>query len=597
MANKLLIIDDEDDFRLTAQQRFEMRGYETMTLPSGKDAAKVIRENKEIDVVILDLKMPDMPGEEVLRVIKSVKPSVQVIILTGYGSTESAVELSRLDCFTYLQKPVDVEKLVKIVEEARTRATLMMAEHEPAKPKRSYKQMALLSGISVALGLLVALLPTPEGLEPRAHHFMALLITIILLWVTEAVPIGLTALLAGGGLILFGIQTPAAAWTQYANPAVMFVLMIIMFGVILNEVGVAQRILHYALKIGGTNVVRFSIFIALVSSTTSAIFHDATITIIFLFAVIPVFMKMGITPAKTNNFSKFFTIMIPLTASAGGFGTILGGGRNPLAVEYIEQYIGVHIGFLDWIIIQFPMVIVSSIATWAICYLFMPPKIKEFPTDIKVDKLPPMSKNEIGVTVIFILAFVFWTLSDFTGLHVSVVAALALIAICALNFVSFKTVLEKFSWEAWLVFGAGVSLGAAMLDTGAGKWLALQFFPLITGQGHFVQYFGIAFFGSFISSFMSNSAAVALCNPILDPLAVELGLSRMYTILSLPVTTSFIMLVIGCPPSIISYSTGYFSQLDFVKVAIPKTLVLIALMVLTMMIYWPIILPALGYTQ
>ncbi len=306
-------------------------------------------------------------------------------------------------------------------------------------------------------------------------------------------------------------------------------------------------------------------------------------------------MKMGITPDKSNNFSKFFMIMIPLTASAGGFGTILGGGRNPIALEYIEKYIGIHIGFLDWIVINMPMVIFSSLATWAVCWLLMPPKIKEFPAEVKAEKLPPMTKNEKGVALIFGLAFIMWSISDLTKLHVSVVAALAIIAICALKFVNFKVILQKFSWEAWLVFGAGVSLGVAMLETGAGKWLADQFFPLIQDSGHFVTYYGIALFASFITSFMSNSASVALCMPILDPLAIQMEMSRLYTILSLPVTTSFVMLVIGCPPSIISYSTGYFSQLDFIKVAIPKTLVLCALMVLVMMVYWPIIMPALGY--
>jgi sodium-dependent dicarboxylate transporter 2/3/5 len=502
-----------------------------------------------------------------------------------------------MDAFTYLQKPVDIEKLIQIVDDARTKHNLIMAEQEEHSiGKRTWKQSAIYAGISIAVGLIIALIPTPEGLDPRAHHFLALLMTIILLWVTEAIPIGVTAFLTGGGLILFGIQKPAAAWEPYANPAVMFVLMIIMFGVILNEVGIAKRILYYAIKIAGTRVMKFSIIVALASSVTSAVFHDATITIIFLFAVLPVFIRMGITPDKSNNLSKFFTIMIPLTASAGGFGTILGGGRNPIAVEYIEKYLGIHVGFLDWMVINMPMVIISSIATWAVCWFIMKPNIKEFPAEIKTEKLAPMTKNEKGVALIFILAFVFWTISDYTHLHVSVVAALAIILICGFKFVNFKTVIEKFSWEAWLVFGAGVSLGVAMLDTGAGQWLADQFFPLINGQSLIVVNYGIAIFGSFISSFMSNSAAVALCLPVLDPMAAEMGMSRLFVLMSLPVTTSFIMLVIGCPPSIISYSTGYFSQWDFIKVAVPKTLLLCAIMVVIMAVWWPIIFPLLGYS-
>jgi len=537
---KLLIIDDEKDFLETITQRLEMRGYNVIAKTSGKDIEAIINKEKDIDVVVLDMKMPEMMGDEVLRMIKEQRHEIQVIILTGYGSTEAAVEMAKLDAFTYLQKPVEIEKLVKIIEDARSKAKLLMAENEKEDGGKNWKRRAILAGISIIAGVIVALIPL-SGIPPKAHNFLALLITVILLWVTEAIPIGVTAFLTG------------------------------------------------------TNIMKFSIVVALASSLTSSIFHDATITIIFLFAVIPIFIKMGITIDKSTNLSKFFTILIPLTASAGGFGTILGGGRNPIAVEYIEKYIGVHVGFLDWIVIQMPMVLVASLATWAICWLIIPPKVKEFPAEIKTEKLSPMSKNEKGVAFVFILAFIFWTLSDLTKLHVSVVAALALIGIYGLRFVSIKTVIQKFSWEAWLVFGAGVSLGVAMLETGAGKWLADQFFPVINGQSHFVVYYGIAIFGSFISSFMSNSAATALCLPVLDPMAMEMGMSRLFIALSLPVTTSFIMLVIGCPPSIISYSTGYFRQWDFIKVAVPNTLILCAILVVIMSIYWPIILPLLGY--
>ena len=265
---KLLIIDDEKVFLESIQKRFEMRGYEIITRNTGKNVTKLIEENPDIDVLILDLKMPDIPGEEVLKTVKATRPEIQVIILTGHGNTESAIELAKYDLFTYLQKPVEMDKLIKIVDDARTKARYIIAESEGnVKKGKSTKHMLVVSGISIAIGLIIALMPAPEGLEPRAQHFFGLLITVILLWVLEAIPIGVTAFLAGAGLVTFGIQSPAAAWQPYASPAVMFVLMIIMFGVILNEVGIAQRILHYAIKLGGRNVMKFSIILALGSST------------------------------------------------------------------------------------------------------------------------------------------------------------------------------------------------------------------------------------------------------------------------------------------------------------------------------------------
>ncbi len=473
---------------------------------------------------------------------------------------------------------------------------LVTVEEEGDGPQQSGKSILIKCLIALALGLGIYVLPTPEALPPAGHRFLAMIIPVIFLWVSEAVPIGITALLAGSGLILFKITSKASeAWQPFASPAVMFVLMIIMFGVVLNEVGLAKRMLYYILKVAGTNVKKLSFFVAFSSTMLATIFHDATVTIIMIFAILPVFHAMGITARKSNNLSKFFIILIPLAASAGGFGTLLGGGRNPLAVEILAKYtldttgVAMNIGFLQYLIIQFPISIFTAVATWAVCFLMFRPKEKELPAEAKMEKLPPMNTAEKGVTIVFALAFVLWTFTDLTGWHVSVVAAIALFFFCAPKWITFKTICDKFPWESWIVFGAGVSLGDAMLKSGAGKWLAMQFVPLLEGQHAFVTYFGMGFFGSFLSSMMSNSAAVALTLPITLPMADLMGMSVQSVALLAPITTSFIMLVIGCPPTIIAYSTGYFTQVEFSKVAIPWCLCLLVIVVLCLLVYWPLI--------
>jgi solute carrier family 13 (sodium-dependent dicarboxylate transporter), member 2/3/5 len=70
---------------------------------------------------------------------------------------------------------------------------------------------------------------------------------------------------------------------------------------------------------------------------TSTVFHDATITVIMVFAFVPVFMSMGMKPGMGHRLPTFFFMLIPLSASAGGFGTLLGGGRNPLALEILQN--------------------------------------------------------------------------------------------------------------------------------------------------------------------------------------------------------------------------------------------------------------------
>jgi sodium-dependent dicarboxylate transporter 2/3/5 len=465
-----------------------------------------------------------------------------------------------------------------------------MAEVESLKDPASTKSIIIKFIISLALGILVMLLPRPETLTPEGHRLLGLLTTIVFLWVSEAVPIGATALLSGAGLIFLKIQPAQKAWAPFASPAVMFVLMIIMFGVVLNEVGLANRIMYNLLKFAGTRIKRLSLILAVGCTITSSVFHDATITVIMVFAFVPVFMSMGLKPGDGHRLPMFFMLLIPLAASAGGFGTLLGGGRNPLALEVLNKFSGgtISVGFLEYILIQFPICVLTAVATWGVLWILLRPKEKEL-EGVELADPGPMKGAEIGVLVIFVITFVLWFMGDLTGWHYSVPAAFAILGFCGPGWISFRTICDKFPWESWIVFGAGVSLGVAMLDSGAGRYLAEICLPLLDGKPEFVVYYGMSFFGSFLSSLMSNSAAVALMLPITLPMAELMEMSPKSVAMMAPMTTSFIMLVIGCPPTIIAYSTGYFSQVDFMKIAIPWCLVLLVVCVISMLVYWPLI--------
>lgn len=109
------------------------------------------------------------------------------------------------------------------------------------------------------------------------------------------------------------------------------------------------------------------------------------------------------------------------------------------------------------------------------------------------------------------------------------------------------------------MFGSGVSLGAAMLSSGLGKFLALSILPLLEGQSTFVTYYGMGLFGSVLSSIMSNSAAVALSLPITLPMASMMNMSVESVGLLSPMSTSFIMLVIRLPRRRSSHTAPAFS--------------------------------------
>jgi len=116
-ASRLLLVDDEVGYLEVLSKRLTRRGFEVTTASSGTEAIRALRQ-WEFDLAVVDLKMEDMDGIEVLKVFKKMDPSIQVIMLTGHGSERAAREGISEGAFDYLIKPVGLENLLRVIEAA-----------------------------------------------------------------------------------------------------------------------------------------------------------------------------------------------------------------------------------------------------------------------------------------------------------------------------------------------------------------------------------------------------------------------------------------------------------------------------------------------
>ncbi|MDY6831423.1 MAG: response regulator [Thermodesulfobacteriota bacterium] len=112
------MVDDETSFIETMSKRLQKREFTVMTAASGQEALEVLRANRHLDVVVLDVKMPGMDGIETLQEIKKAFPLTEVIMLTGHATIESAIDGMKTGAFDYLMKPCDIDQLVAKVMEA-----------------------------------------------------------------------------------------------------------------------------------------------------------------------------------------------------------------------------------------------------------------------------------------------------------------------------------------------------------------------------------------------------------------------------------------------------------------------------------------------
>ena len=115
----VLLVDDEVPFVETMTKRLSKRGVTVLTAFGGSEALQVLEKQPNIDIVVLDVKMPGMDGITTLKEIKKERPLVEVIMLTGHATVESAIEGMKLGAFDFLLKPCDIEQLVAKIHEAK----------------------------------------------------------------------------------------------------------------------------------------------------------------------------------------------------------------------------------------------------------------------------------------------------------------------------------------------------------------------------------------------------------------------------------------------------------------------------------------------
>jgi DNA-binding NtrC family response regulator len=116
---RVLLVDDEVSFIETMAKRLAKRNLSVASASSGEEGLAALAKDTQTDVVILDVKMPGMDGIDTLREIKKAYPLVEVIMLTGHATVETAIDGMRLGAFDYLMKPCELDELLKKVKDAK----------------------------------------------------------------------------------------------------------------------------------------------------------------------------------------------------------------------------------------------------------------------------------------------------------------------------------------------------------------------------------------------------------------------------------------------------------------------------------------------
>jgi solute carrier family 13 (sodium-dependent dicarboxylate transporter), member 2/3/5 len=459
---------------------------------------------------------------------------------------------------------------------------------EAKNPERPESSRSYLVARAADLKLADVQIDYVDGLSPRAMRFLAVLLVLIFLFVMEPIPLEITAICIGVALVLLGITDVKTAWSAYMHPVVVFIMCCLIFAIALEKAGLTKRLGYFIIKKAGTSITRFTFIIAIGLGLSSSLMHDAAACAIGIVTMLPLMRAVGIEPH--TNTAKFMMLSLPFACSAGGMGSLIGGGRCMVAAAFLKEFTGIEITFFDWMIYAMPAAFITVPAAVFIVYMVFRPdptfKLPEFD-----ENLGPLSGLEIKTLVIIGLSFLLWLTKGIHGFDYSVTGMLGVAFLVLFRVLTWENISSHLEWgTALFIFGGGISLGLAMGYSGAAGYFAHLFFPYVQGGGWLLLFVGVGIFSALVTNAMANVAAAALILPIVIPMAQLEGVDPRVLALCLGTATSFAMLlVIGCPPNAIAYSYRYFKASDLTKAGAVATPILLGLLVLVAGIWWKIL--------
>jgi sodium-dependent dicarboxylate transporter 2/3/5 len=294
----------------------------------------------------------------------------------------------------------------------------------------------------------------------------------------------------------------------------------------------------------------------LTSAVASMFISNTSTTVLMIGAVIPLVRQVG----RNEPFAKALMIAIPLAASVGGMGTIIGSAPNAIAAGAAAGF-GREINFIEWMMIGAPVALGLVFVAWLLLLKLYPTSLQEFSLDLSRMEEPELTgkRDRILVGSISILTVGMWMTTPLHGIHVAAISLIPIVGLTMTQVLGAAHV-RGLPWDTLMLVAGGLSLGAAVVDTGLADRLAswLEFLTFFSMDA--LVFAALAFVTVILSNFMSNTATVSLVLPVAIALVPGREL-EMCLILGLSASCA-LLLPVSTPPNAVAYSTGEIQTRD-----------------------------------
>lgn len=457
---------------------------------------------------------------------------------------------------------------------------------EPPANRDRYRAVGMAIGVAAMLTLL--LIPPPAGLPLAAWRVLAVGALMIIWWVTEAIPVGITGLIPLVAFPLLGLGSIETAAAPYADGIIFLFLGGLILGLAVEKWGLHRRLAGRVLRLAGHKpanlVLAFMVATAAVgllgiSNTANAAMMLPIALAIATAVVHEPGQMFGATHAQ-RNFVRALLLGVAYAASVAGMGTLIGTPPNLLLAGFMERSHGYQIGFLQWMSVGVPLVIMLLLAIWLLLTrVFFPcsrdPLDGLSSTMAAFDVAQPISAPELRVGAVFVLAAAAWLARPLlaslvpginnASIAVSVILILFVVPSGRGGALMDWQTASRLPWNMLLLFGGGLSLGAAVAESGTPQWVEGQFASLM-GEPRLATIASMIVATVLLSELASNTATAAAILPVAGSVAGGLGLAPLEIALPVALAASCgFMLPIATPPNALVYGTGYLRMGEMIR--------------------------------
>lgn len=442
---------------------------------------------------------------------------------------------------------------------------------------------------------------TPEGLSPEARAVLATTTWIAIWWITEAVPIAITALLP---LVLFplsgGLDLPTTS-ASFGHKYIFLYMGGFVIAIAIEKWNLHKRIALNIINIIGSDVRKIILGFMLATAFLSMWISNTATSVMMLPIGVAIIKQLQDNPNTVENenliFGKALMLAIAYSASIGGLATLIGTPPNLVLAGVVLDTYGYEITFLQWLSFGLP----SSILLLLICWKYLTRiafrfQQEEFPggrKEIKrlLSELGRISFEEKAIALVFGLTAFCWISRSFLlqkffpQLDDTIIAMFFSVVLFLIPTKEKKVPLinwedaVKMPWGIILLFGGGMALAKGFEVTGLAEWIGSQMSSL-SGVSLLILLLILVASVNFLTEITSNLATTAMLLPVLAPMALELDVHPFILMVGAAVAASCaFMLPVATPPNAVVFGSGYLRIPDMVSKGLFLNIVSIVLIV------------------